>query len=375
MRKQIKSVRPVFRRTAVLALVGCMTMGNADVPVFAEENILSEGTRNEEPEKEDETEAGEESGKEEDRTDTDPETGKRNFGETDADQEDEQESEEDIADDIEDKRSEAEKKETVSENTIDDKEEESLENREEKEEAEIVNVVVPAAYTLALNPYRLPVMTGEEEMTTQQIISGTYGIVNKSSTDQIVMVSLQVEDHSGEKLVFVNSAEEAEHAGMNEYAIYLAAVPANGEQILIDGEPVDKTVTGESLQNVKMTGASDRAVTLYAGANQMSFQLSKAVYHSELEEEPGERNLDTGEKDMSESEKQPKNILKELDPDGKSVTAYTFTGVMNPNAEWEKLSGGIKLSVVYTYQTTDGDEEIIEGTGAMVSGTGIKDLT
>lgn len=410
MQKQMKSCRPIFRRTAVLVLAGCLAMGNAGVPVLAEEKISGQrpkedgididqetkeqklnGTDADQETKEqnpDGTDAGQEEREQNpDGTDAGQETEEQNPDGTGTDQKEEgqdpdrtdvdQEVEEQkpgkgAADDIKKEVSEDEKKETVSGNTIDHKEE-IFEDREEKGKAESINVVVPAAYTLALNPYRLPVMTGEEEITTDQIISGTYGMVNKSSTDQIVTVTLLVEDYSGEELVFVDSAEEAEHAGMNVYAIYLAAVPAGGEPILIDGEPVDKTVTGESLQNVKMTGAPDRAVTLYAGTNQMSFQLSKAVYHSELAEEPGEGNLDAEEEDTSESKEQPENVLKELDPDGKSVTAYTFTGVMNPNAEWEKLSGGIKLSVVYTYRAADGDEEIIEGTGAMVSGTGIKD--
>lgn len=411
MQKKMKSCRPIFRTTAVLVLAGCLAMGNAGVPVLAEEKISDQrleedgididqetkeqklnGTDVDQETKEqnpDGIDAGQEEGEQNpDGTDAGQETEEQNPDGTGTDQKEEgqdpdrtdvdQEVEEQkpgkgAAGDIKKEVSEDEEKETISENAIDNKEE-VFEDSEEKEEAEIINVVVPTTFTLALNPYRLPVMTDGENMTTEQIISGTYGIVNKSSTDQIVTVTLLVEDHSGKELLFVDSAEEAEHAGMNVYAIYLAAVPANGEQILIDGEPVDKTVTGESLQNVKMTGAPDRAITLYAGTNQMSFQLSKAVYQSEPEEESGEENLDAEEEDTSESKEQPENVLKELDPDGKSVTAYTFNGVMNPNAEWEKLSGGIKLSVVYTYQTADREEEIIEGTGAMVSGSGISDL-
>lgn len=88
-------------------------------------------------------------------------------------------------------------KETVSGNDTEDveKEEEREEEKEtvsgndigkiDKEEQEIIDVVVPSAYTLALNPYRLPIRIGEDEITTEQIISGNYGIVNKSSTDQI----------------------------------------------------------------------------------------------------------------------------------------------------------------------------------------------
>lgn len=287
-----------------------------------------------------------------------------------------------------------------------EKEKKKLENQEENEEEpalpEIIDVVVPSAYTLALNPYRLPVRVGEDALSTEQIISGTYGIVNKSSGAQIVTVSFTVEDYTDGELLFVDSPEEAENAGRNVYAIYLAAVPANEEPVLIDGQPIGSDVSGDSLQNVGMGGAQEQAVTLYAGFNQIAFRLSGAVYGTEsgeetekdavLPEDETERNTtlledgtesDTGlteenlEGDMdlpeaglegedNNSEEVSPIVLKGLSPDGKGVTAYTFYGVMNPDAEWEKLSGGIRLSVVYTYQKADGCEEIIEGTGALI---------
>lgn len=268
-------------------------------------------------------------------------------------------------------------KETVSGNDTEDveKEEERVEEKEtvsgndigkiDEEEQEIIDVVVPSAYTLALNPYRLPIRIGEDEITTEQIISGNYGIVNKSSTDQIVTVSLTVEDYSGVELLFVDSVEEAENAGMNVYAIYLAAVPANEDQILIGDEPVNENVTAESLQNVGMTGIAEQAITLHAGTNQISFKLFRAVYGPQ--EEDAEEDTGYGEDDTTDFEEKPENVFQELAPVGMGVTAYTFYGVINPNAAWEKLSGGIKLSVVYTYQTADGNEKIVEGTGAMVA--------
>lgn len=371
-----------------------------------------------------------------------------------------------------------------------EKQVESGEEQKIPEIPEIIDVVVPSAYMLALNPYQLPVRLGEGEETTEQIITGTYGIVNKSSSNQIVTVSFMVEDRTEGKLLFVDSPEEARNAGKDVYAIYLAAIPANEEPVLIDGLPVDSDVSGESLQSVGMTGASEQAVTLYAGANQIAFRLSAAIYDVESEEEPENWVKLSGEKTESEavhSEKEPESgetlsgekleddavlpgkkpgsdadlseekpgndaassegesesgeaqpeedaegdavsseenadlsengsvnqgsvednaaeedeenatkqpdipsvggskedledqsleaeedgemlevVLRGLDPDGKSVTAYTFYGVMNPDAEWEKLSGGIRLSVVYSYREADGSEEIIEGTGAMI---------
>lgn len=298
----------------------------------------------------------EESKKEEDGSDTDNDTKKEESKDTETDSVSGNDTE------AVEKEDEGEK-DSVSGNDI---------GEIEREEREIIDVVVPTSYTLALNPYRLPIMIREDETTTEQVISGNYGIVNKSSTDQIVTVTLTVEDHSGEQLVFVDSAEEAEEAGRNVYAIYLAAVPADEGEILIGEGPVEGDVTAGSLVDVTMTGAQEQAVTLHAGDNQISFRLAKAVYEwetgEETEEEDPEQEEDQEERAEGSGERieRTEKVFRELADDGQGVTAYTFYGVMNPDAEWERLSGGIRLSVVYTYQTAEGDEEIAEGTGALV---------
>jgi len=302
--------------------------------------------------------------------------------------------------DTEEKEPETEKEnndnETVSGNSIKVEEQEEKESSDDEQEIqkiretpeipEIIDVVVPTAYTLALNPYSLPIRIGEDEVTTEQVISGTYGIVNKSSTDQIVKVSLMVEDRNDGMLVFTDSAEEAMNADENVYAVYLAVVPADAEEVLIEDLPVDENVTGEALQNVRMNGVREQAVPLYAGINQIAFRLSAAVYSMEDDEDyadyaeeqftedetPDEiqgEALDEVLEETSEEtlDETPEIIFEGLAPGGTGVTAYTFYGVMNPNAAWAELSGGIKISVVYTYQTADGSEEIIEGTGAMIN--------
>ena len=58
--------------------------------------------------------------------------------------------------------------------------------------------------------------------------------------------------------------------------------------------------------------------------------------------------------------------LLELAADGSGATAFTFDGVMNPDADWAEMRRGIKISVVYTYEDAMGTETIVEGTGAMV---------
>ncbi len=357
MCKFIRFKKKILIKYTAVAIVLCLMAANLSIYAYADENTGSlnnksdsenmnqdndgdrateTGTKKTDTEKEDSDTDSEDNNKTEDNT-SDKDKGD--------DSDDNAETEENKDEEIEDIEENDDEKDTVSGNDIGDiekeKPEETEENNEEQELPEIINVVVPTTYTLALNPYGLTIKMGKDTISTEQIISGTYGIVNKSSTDQIVTVSLTVEDRNGGKIVFVDSAEEAENAEENVYAIYLEAVPANEEQILINGKPIDREVKGESLRKVEMTGVKEHAVALHNGINRIAFKLSGAVYSDD-------------------------NELMELAPNGAGVSAYTFSGVMNPNAEWEKLSGGIKLSVVYTYQTTDGSEEIIEGTGAMI---------
>lgn len=329
-----------------------------------DEEIEDQGQKNEEIKKEEikKEEIKDQEKEDEEIKDQEKEDGKDNKKDTvsgndteDVEKEDEEESEKDTED-----------TDTISGNDI---------GETKREEQEIIDVVVPTTYTLALNPYRLPIITGEDETTTEQIVSGNYGIVNKSSTDLVVTVSLTVEDRSGEGLVFVDSAEEAEDAGMDVYAIYLAAVPADEGEILIGDGPVDGDVTAVSLRDVSMTGAAEQAVALHAGDNQIAFKLTGAEYAWETgegsTEETAEEEMDregeavtqTGEQAGEEREAY---VFQGLAAEGRGVTAYTFYGVMNPDAEWERLSGGIRLSVVYSYQTAEGDEEIMEGTGTMI---------
>ena len=223
---------------------------------------------------------------------------------------------------------------------------------------DVVNIVAPTKYAVALNPYGLAVRTGEDEVSTGQVVSRKYGILNKSSTDKIVSVTFMVEDLNGGKIVFVDSEEEAWEADEDTYAVYLAAVPADDSGIWINGEPVDCDTTAAELSDVEMEEATDSALPLGEGKNTLSFLLSKAVYSFG---DGTEHNL--GEEDW---EYEDRLELLSLAPGEGGITAFTFTGAMNPKADWGKLLYGIKISAVYTYKTATGEEEILEGTGAMI---------
>ena len=49
----------------------------------------------------------------------------------------------------------------------------------------------------------------------------------------------------------------------------------------------------------------------------------------------------------------------------KRATAFTFAGTMNAKADWTKITKGINITAVYSYETA-GDEQPIENAGAMV---------
>lgn len=379
MRKRIKLHKNIMIKSTAFLMMLCMIIGSTYIPAFAEEedksklstlesgDSIPDDLENKDSEnKEDQSEDSKDNTETKDNTqdekepDSDDDTDEKE-PETDGDiDEKEPETGEDADGEAPEGESPKDDDKKISDNDVKEKEFKEEKESKKQETPEIINVLVPSAYILALNPYGLSIRIGEEEVTTEQVISGNYGIVNKSSTDQIVTVSLTVEDMNEGELVFVDSAEEARNAEEGVYAVYLAAVPADQEEILVDGSPVDENTTGEALQNVKMTGAQEQAVTLYSGTNQIAFKLSGAVYSLEDDEEAESDDL------TDDLDREPEMIFEGLAPDGSGMTAYTFCGAMNPNAAWEKLSGGIRLSVVYTYQTADGSEEVIEGTGAMI---------
>lgn len=225
---------------------------------------------------------------------------------------------------------------------------------------DIVNVVVPASYAVALNPYGYAVNIGDGTVSTEQVVSRNYGIVNKSSSDKLVKVTLTVEDLNDGRIVFVESPEEALNAEEDMYAIYLAMIPSAEGGVGLNDVTVDEGTLSEELANISMTRADEVAVPLKAGENQISFRLSKAVY-----EFGNGEGITLGDA----SGMNPVELFKltGLSADGRGITAFTFSGAMNPKADWAKLLGGLKISVVYTYENAAGDESIVKGTGAMIA--------
>lgn len=222
---------------------------------------------------------------------------------------------------------------------------------------DIANVVIPTSYSVALNPYELPIKTKDGTASSAQVVSQNYGIVNKSTRDKVVTATFTIEDENAGKIVFVGTKEEALNADKDTYAVYLSVVPADDTGIKIDGNDADKDTSAEALSNVAMNKAEDHAVALSEGESQISFKLSRAVYEFGGSEEIV---LDS-EEDAGEMP-----VLTGLAADSGGVTAFTFDGVMNPKADWSKLTKGVRISVTYDYDNAAGDEKIVEGTGTMI---------
>lgn len=239
---------------------------------------------------------------------------------------------------------------------------------------DVINVIVPTTYAVAFNPDGLPVKTGTTVSggdvsggdtvavtSNAQILSKNYGIINKSSKDKVITVSLTVQDMNTDSgITFVNSAQDITDAKEGEYKIHLTAIPADGTEVTVGGASADETTTAADLNDVDMTkAAADKEVTLMAGENYIGFKLDKAVWtaKSGADVTLGETN-DNNVKDNFE--------VTDLAAGGKGITAFTFGGEMNADAEWSKLTQGIKITVVYGTEKASSDMTAIDGTGAMV---------
>lgn len=226
---------------------------------------------------------------------------------------------------------------------------------------DLTNVIVPTTYAVAFNPEGLTVKTDATNTSTSQILSKNYGIVNKSNKDKLITVSLTVEDQNTDSgITFVDSAQDVTDAQDGEYKIHLTAVPADATEVKVGAASADKDTAATALGDVSMTGATANAVTLKAGENRVGFKLDKAAYAPVTGSEVTLGGT-TGN-DVSSN-----YAISGLAAAGKGITAFTFGGEMNTNADWFKLQSGIKISVVYTNETAPTDAAVISGTGAMVT--------
>lgn len=229
---------------------------------------------------------------------------------------------------------------------------------------EVLDVVVPTTYAVAFNPDGLTVKTGDSTTSTDQILSRNYGIINKGNKDQLITVTLTVEDqNTGDNVaIFVDDADAVTNAKEGEYKIHLTAVPADASGVQVGTTPAaaDKDTAATDLDNVTMTGATANAVTLKAGENKIGFKLDEATYSPIAGSE-----VTLGAEGATNNVASSYEITALAD-DGAGITAFTFGGEMNANANWSKLTSGVKITAVYSNEIAPSDATVVDGTGAMV---------
>ncbi|MCM1047767.1 MAG: hypothetical protein NC433_05005 [Clostridiales bacterium] len=221
---------------------------------------------------------------------------------------------------------------------------------------DITNVVVPTNYVVAFNPSGLEV-TKNGTGVHDQIVSKNYGIINKSTQDKIITVTLKVEDLNEDKITFATDPADVTNAAADDYVVNLKLVPAKDSTIQVGATPadIDLTTTGADLANVTMTLAEDaNSQTLVAGENEVDFVLEKAKY-------TGAIDLDaTATNDVKDN-----FTLSALADSNKGITAFTLSGTMNTNTDWTKLTKGIRITAVYSNENAPSGATAVTGTGAL----------
>lgn len=224
---------------------------------------------------------------------------------------------------------------------------------------DVLDVVVPTTYAVAFNPGGLSITKSSGgTAVTDQIISKNYGIINKSTKDKLVTVSLTVDGQNDDKITFTNAAGVT-GAAAGEYKINLTAVPAaTATSVKIGAAAIDKGTTADDLADVEMTEASAGIVELKAGTTDLAFKLNKATYGLKSGE-----TIELGST-LTPAELQGKYVVSAVDPDG--YTAFTLKGTMNVNAEWTKLTDAIKITAVYSSENVVGSLTPTTGTAGVV---------
>ena len=221
---------------------------------------------------------------------------------------------------------------------------------------DVTNIVVPTTFVVAFNPDELKVdVKGDgTEVITDQIVSKNYGIINKSTKDKMITVTLNVEDLNEDKITFAADPADVTSASADDYVLSLAVVPADATEVQVGGASADENTTGADLADVSMTKAASADQPLVAGENEVSFLLDKAEYDGTI-------NLSSANGNNVADQFE----LKGLAAGGKGITAFTFGGTMNKKADWTKLTKGIRITAVYSNENAPDGATADAGTGAL----------
>lgn len=222
---------------------------------------------------------------------------------------------------------------------------------------DVTNVIVPANFLVAFNPNGLNVdKDGGTTIVQDQIVSKNYGIINKSTKDKVITVTLNVEDLNEDKITFAADPNDVTNAAADDYVLNLNVIPADATEVKVGATPAsaDLLTTGADLADATMTPATGKEQVLVAGENDVDFLLTKADYTGKIDLGTANGNNVAG--DFS---------INALATGGKGITAFTFGGTMNAKADWTKLTKGIRITAVYSNENAPDGATAEAGTGAL----------
>lgn len=222
---------------------------------------------------------------------------------------------------------------------------------------DVTNVIVPTNFLVAFNPNGLDVdKDGGTTIVNDQIVSKNYGIINKSTKDKVITVTLNVEDLNEDKITFAADPADVTNAAADDYVLNLTVVPADATEVQVGSTPASATLstTGADLADATMTPATGKEQVLVAGENDVDFLLTKADYTGKID--LGTANGNNVASDFT---------ISGLAAAGKGITAFTFGGTMNAKADWTKLTKGIRITAVYSNDNAPDGAVAETGTGAL----------
>lgn len=238
-------------------------------------------------------------------------------------------------------------------------------------------VTVPTSVKLAFNPMGLDFDTGADDPVNSQIVSLNYGVASSATMDRTVTVKFKAvptNGSEGEDIVFVDDIKKAQAyaastnengAKKGEYKVYLAVAASAAAPEKVAGTPFDASTnlpTANDLSNVSMAAATKGLSAFEDGENaEIAYLLDKATYGLKAGEAP---DFTTDNEALAE--------MMELKTLG-GVVGFTFTGAMNPDADWTKAkTSAVVITPTYKIVDATGEEEELGAEGGYKQiGTGV----